>query len=78
MKSNMLNNIDKLHTTKLGVERIKKNLKINSDVVNYLKNKILDKNCVITKKGKNYYCMIDNIIITVNSYNYCMITAHLV
>ena len=74
----MLNNIDKLHTTKLGVERIKKNLNINGDVVNYLKNKILDKNCVITKKGKNYYCMIDNIIITVNSYNYCIITAHLV
>lgn len=74
----MLNNIDRLHTTKLGVERIKKNLNINSDVVNYLKNKILDKNCVITKKGKNYYCEIDNIIITVNSYNYCIITAHLV
>ena len=78
MKSNMLHNIDKLHTTNLGVERIKKNLNINGDVVNYLKNKILDKNCVITKKGKNYYCMIDNIIITVNSYNYCIITAHLV
>lgn len=74
----LLHNIDKLHTTKLGVEKIKRNLNINSDVVNYLKNKILDKNCVITKKGKNYYCMIDNIIITVNSYNYCIITAHLV
>lgn len=78
MKSNMLHNIDRLHTTNLGVERIKKNLNINGNVVNYLKNKILDKNCVITKKGKNYYCMIDNIIITVNSYNYCIITAHLV
>lgn len=74
----MLHNIDELHTTNLGVERIKKNLNINGDVVNYLKNKILDKNCVITKKGKNYYCEIDNIIITVNSYNYCIITAHLV
>ena len=78
MKSNMLHNIDKLHTTNLGVERIKKNLNINGDVVNYLKYKILDKNCIITKKGKNYYCEIDNIIITVNSYNYCIITAHLV
>lgn len=74
----MLHNIDELHTTNLGVERIKKNLNINGDVVNYLKNKILDKNCVITKKGKNYYCEIDSIIITVNSYNYCIITAHLV
>ena len=74
----LLFNINKLHTTKLGVERIKRNLKINEDVVNYIKNKILDKNCIITKKGKNYYCEIDNIIITVNSYNYCIITAHLV
>ena len=40
--------ISKLHTTKLGVERIKRNLKINEDVVNYIKNKILDKNCIIT------------------------------
>lgn len=72
----LLNNIDKLHTTKMGIDRIKKNLNINTDVVEYCKNKILDENCVINKKGKNYYCKIDNIIITVNSYSYTIITAH--
>lgn len=76
--SGLLSNIDKIHTTKLGVLRIKKNLQINNDVVEYLKNKIQDKNCIISKKGKNYYCEIDNIIITINSYNYCIITAHIV
>lgn len=75
----LLNNIDKIHTTKLGIERIKKNLNINVfDIVNYLKNKILDSKCNIYKKGKNYYCEIDNIIITINSYNYCIITAHII
>ena len=73
----LLSNINKLHTTILGIERIKRNLNIdNVDVVEYLKNKILDKKCIITKRGKNYYCEIDNIIITVNSYNYSIITAH--
>ena len=71
----MLQNIDKLHTTKMGIDRIKKNLNINTDVVEYCKNKIIDKNCNIYKKGKNYYCEIDNIIITVNSYSYTIITA---
>ena len=75
--NDLIKNIDKLHTTELGVIRIKKNLKIEvNDVVDYLKNKFLD-NTYIYKKGKNWYCEKDNIIITVNSYNYCIITAHI-
>lgn len=74
----LLENIDKIHTTELGVIRIKKNLKIEcNDVVDYIKNKVLDKNAYIYKKGKNYYVEVDNIIITIDSYNYCIITAHL-
>ena len=73
---NLLSNIDKIHTTSMGIDRIKKNLNINEDVVLYCKNKILDKNCHIYKKGKNYYCEIDDIIITINSYSYTIITAH--
>lgn len=73
----LLNNIDKIHTTKMGIDRIKNNLKLeNKDVVRFCKDKILDKNCVIYKKGKNWYCEIDGIIITVNSYSYTIITAH--
>lgn len=74
----LTNNIDKIHTTKLGIERIKRNLKLNTNnVVEYCKEKILDKNTKITKKGKNYYCEIDNIVITINSYSYTIITAHI-
>ena len=78
-KNILLSNIDKLHTTKMGIERIKKNLNIDiDDVVDYCKNKILDKNCYIYKYGKNWYCEIDHVKITVNSYNYTIITAHVV
>lgn len=75
-KEELLKNIDKIHTTKNGVLRIKRNLKLdNIDVVEYCKSKLLDNNCNIYKKGKNYYCKIDNIIITINKSSYTIITA---
>lgn len=78
-KEKLLADIDKVHTTEMGNERIKKNLKLNTnDAVEYCKNKVLDKNCNIYKQGKNWYCEIDNIIITINSYSYTIITAHLI
>ena len=78
MLDKLINNINKIHTTKLGIERIKNNLKLNTNnVVEYCKEKILNKKTKITKKGKNYYCEIENIIITINSYSYTIITAHI-
>ncbi len=74
----LLNNLDKIHTTKMGVDRIKKNLNIEiEDVVNYLLNKIKNPDAVIERKGKNWYVMVDNIIITINAYSYTIITAHI-
>lgn len=74
----LLNNIDKIHTTEMGIGRIKRNLKIDTaDVVEYCKNKVLDRNCNIYKQGKNWYCEVDNIKITINSYTYTIITAHI-
>ena len=76
MKEELINNINKIHTTKLGSIRIQKNLNIESDVVEYIKKIILDNNSFIYKNGKNYYCENNNVIVTINSYNYCIITAH--
>ncbi len=78
-KQVLIDNIDKIHTTELGVNRIKKNLNLTAieNVVEYCKNKIMDENCNIYMKGKNWYCEIDNIRITVNSYSYTIITAHI-
>ena len=56
-KKILLDNIDKVHTTEMGIDRIKINLKIHaSDVVKFCKNKVLDKNFNIYKQGKNWYC----------------------
>lgn len=77
-KQILLDNINKVNTTEMGINRIIKNLKLNTnDVVEYCKNKVLDKNCNIYKQGKNWYCEIENIIITINSYSYTIITAHI-
>lgn len=76
-KEILLSNVDKFHTTKMGIDRIRKNLKLDTNnVVEYCKNKVLDKNSNIYKQGKNWYCEIDNIKITINSYSYTIITAH--
>lgn len=78
-KTILLDNIDKIHTTEMGTNRIKRNLKIETmDVVEYCKNKVLQENCYIYKQGKNWYCEVDHIKITINSFNYTIITAHII
>lgn len=78
-KKILLDNIDKLHTTALGIDRIRRNLKLeNDDVIAYCKNIIRNPNCHIYKQGKNWYCEADHIKITVNSYSYTIITAHII
>ena len=69
--------IEKLHTTELGVERIKKNLCLKiSDVVNWCKQKVNNPDSHIIRKGKNWYVTADNCIITINTHSYTIITAH--
>lgn len=76
-KKELLKHIHKLHTTELGQKRIQKNLDIfTEDIVKVLKELIIKEECIIYKNGKNYYCEIDNIRITINSSNYCIITVH--
>ena len=77
-KDELLANIEKIHTTPLGVGRIKKNLKIDSDnVVKYCIDLIKDERSIVTKNGKNFYVNIDDTEITVNSSSFTIITAHL-
>lgn len=73
----LIKNIDRLHTTELGVMRIKKNLSLKTDnVVEFCMEKILDSGAVIEKSGKNWYATAGNCRITVNSASYTIITAH--
>lgn len=73
----LLNHLDKLHTTELGVVRIKKNLSLDTDdVVAWCKDKISSAHAVITRRGKNWYVTADDLVITVNAHSYTIITAH--
>ncbi len=73
----LLVNLDKLHTTELGVIRIKKNLSLETDnVVDWCKTQIKLPYAIISRSGKNWYVNIDGCIITVNAYSYTIITAH--
>lgn len=73
----LLKNLSKLHTTELGIMRIKKNLSLSTEnVVEWCKDKILSANAMITRNGKNWYIHVDGCIITVNAHSYTIITAH--
>ena len=76
-KCELIQNLAKLHTTELGIGRIKKNLLLDvDDVVKWCSDKILNFNAIIVRRGKNWYINIDNCEITVNAYSYTIITAH--
>jgi hypothetical protein len=73
------NNIDKIHTTPMGVERIKRNLNLSCDVVVWCKDQVI-KSTDITRKGKNWYIITTDrkAVITINAHSYTIITAHIV
>lgn len=79
MNKELLQNLDKLLTTPMGVDRIRRNLGLGddiTDVVSWCKNQIESTEARIVGKGKNWYCRIGNCIITVKAYSYTIITAH--
>ena len=79
MTNVLLENLDNVHTTPMGVERIRRNLAPGADVqdvVAWCKMQIESPEAAITRKGKNWYCSVEGCIITVNAYSYTIITAH--
>ena len=81
MKNDLIENIEKLHTTPMGVDRIRRNLRLGDDVkdvVDCCRQKILNPDVIITRQGKNWYIKIDGCEFTVNAYSFTIITAHIV
>lgn len=78
LKDELTDNINMIHTTQLGIGRIKNNIDLDdsTDVVEYCIKIIKDENSSVTKKGKNYYVTCNNIILTINSSSFTIITAH--
>lgn len=78
LKKELFNNIDNVHTTQLGIDRIRNNIDLDDsiDVVEHCKDIIKDEESQVTKKGKNYYVTYKNVILTINSSSFTIITAH--
>lgn len=75
--NDLLENLDKLHTTPMGADRIRRNCQIDmDDVVQWSKEQILDETAIIKRSGKNWYIHTYPYEITVNAYSYTIITAH--
>ncbi len=56
----LIENIDKLRTTVMAAERIKRNLQIDTDdVVQCCTTQILDGAADIEKRGKNWYVTVN-------------------
>lgn len=72
----LLDNIEKIHTTEMGIGRIQKNLGIEDEPVSYCISKLLKEYSVVTREGKNYYVEVDDCKITINSSCFTIITAH--
>ena len=74
---NLLKNPERLHTTELGVERIKKNLGLQTrNVVDWCRLRVVEKDSKIVRQGKNWYITTESCIITINSTSFTIITAH--
>ena len=76
MSNELFNNLDKIHSTDLGVERIKKNLNINPEnVIEWCKGK-MQKSDYVFRRGKNWYVHVEDLILTINAHSFTIITAH--
>lgn len=73
----LLASLDYLQTTDLGMQRIRKNLSLDSqNVVGWCREKIKTPDARIRRKGKNWYIAVDGCEITVNARSFTIITAH--
>jgi hypothetical protein len=70
--------IDRIHTTELGEERIRRNLSLDTDdVTEWCRQAIRDADSsAIVRKGKNWYVHGDGFVLTINASSHTVITAH--
>ena len=75
MDNELINNLDKIHSTELGIKRIKKNQNINPDNVIECCREKIENSDSISRNGKNWYAHVGDCIFTVNSHSFTIITA---
>jgi hypothetical protein len=70
--------IEKLHTTPMGIERIRRNLGCDvEDVVTWCKDAVSKADVsAIERRGKNWYVTGNGFVLTINASSHTIITAH--
>jgi hypothetical protein len=70
--------IDKLHTTPRGAERIRRNIGANADdVIEWCREAVKNTpDSSIVRRGKNFYVSSHGFVITINAHSNTIITAH--
>ena len=77
MPNDLIAHMDRLHTTAMGAERIRRNLGLDTaDVVAWCRQRIAEPACVLRRQVKNWYACVDGCEITVHAGSYTIITAH--
>lgn len=74
--TDLMGNLDRLHTTELGAKRIRRNLKLqdDEDAVLWCKEAV-EKADIIIGLGKNWYVYRKGVVVTINARSNTIITA---
>ena len=74
--NDLIQNIDKIHTTPAGDERVRRNLSLQTgDIVTWCKDAVKRADIIIGR-GKNWYVYSGGVVITINARSCTIITAH--
>lgn len=73
----LLEHLDRLHTTEQGAIRLRRNLALpDIDPVLWCRRQITAPDATAVRRGKNWYITVGGAVITVNAHSYTIITAH--
>lgn len=75
-KTEFFKNFDRLKTTVNGAIRVRNNLDLTGNVVEWCKNKVKTSKFSVRREGKNLYVLFQDCEITINANTYTIITAH--
>ena len=69
--------LDRLHTTPLGAERVRRNLSADvEDVAAWCRQSLASPEAEAHRVGKNWYASAEGVLWTINARSYTIITAH--
>ena len=75
-KEALLAALPRLHTTPLGLTRLRHNLCLSEDTdpVAFCRDLLSREDCTVLHLGKNLYCRAENVLLTIHARSYTLIT----